>query len=61
VDPLTRLTGHHASTVGIAVELAAVALVAALLALVWWRGRRRRVDRRRRIAEMRDGDGPEPR
>ncbi|HEY7381244.1 MAG TPA: hypothetical protein VH572_08550 [Gaiella sp.] len=59
MDPLSRLTAHHASTVGIVVELAAVALVAALLALVWWRGRRRGVDRRRRIAEMRDGDGPE--
>jgi hypothetical protein len=56
VDPFARLVGHHASAAGIAVELGIVALVAAVLGSVWWRGKRRIVDSRRHAAEMRDDD-----
>jgi membrane protein implicated in regulation of membrane protease activity len=54
VDPVPRLTGHHVTTWGIALELGAIVLVAALLGLVWWRGRRRRSTRP--SATMRDDD-----
>jgi hypothetical protein len=47
---------HHVSTVGLLVELAVIVLVAVVLALVWWRGRRRRRDRP--TAAMRQGDPP---
>jgi uncharacterized protein (TIGR03382 family) len=52
VDPVARLTAHHVSTVGIAVELGVIVLVALLLAGIWWRGRRRRATRP--PARMRD-------
>jgi membrane protein implicated in regulation of membrane protease activity len=52
VDPVTRLTAHHVTAWGIAIELGVIVLVATLLALVWWRGRRRRASRP--TAGMRD-------
>jgi hypothetical protein len=54
VDPVARLIAHHPSTPALVVELAVVALVAALLAGIWWRGRRRRPTRP--PAGMRDDD-----
>jgi membrane protein implicated in regulation of membrane protease activity len=51
VDPLPRLIAHHTSASGIAVELGVIAVVGILLALVWWRGQRRR---RGPEAKMRD-------
>jgi hypothetical protein len=55
VDPLPRLIGHHTTTAGIAVELGVIAVVGGFLAVVWWRGRRRRPGRQ---APMRDGEPP---
>ena len=51
MDPVPRLIGHHVSTWGLVVELGVIVVVACLLALVWWRGKRRR--HTRPTAEMR--------
>jgi hypothetical protein len=57
VGPVTRLIGHHVSTWGLVVELGVIVVVAFLLALVWWRGKRRRSSRP--TAEMRvENDAP---
>jgi exosome complex RNA-binding protein Rrp4 len=49
-----RLIAHHPSTPTLLVELAVVALVVAVFGGIWLRERRRRADRSRRVAEMRD-------
>jgi hypothetical protein len=60
VDPLPRLILHHPFSIASVLEIGAILAVAAVLALVWWRGRRRQADRRRAVARMREGDRPDP-
>ena len=49
-----RLTAHHASGVGLAVEAAILLALAAFFGWIWMRERRRRVDHSRSVPEMRD-------
>jgi hypothetical protein len=54
VGPLPRLIAHHTSGVGLGVEAAILAVVVIFLGGIWLRERRRRIDRSRRVPEMRD-------
>ena len=49
-----RLIAHHPDGLTLAVELIVLALVVVLFAGIWVRERRRRADRTRQMAEMRD-------
>jgi hypothetical protein len=54
VGPFAGLIAHHASALGLVVELVVVAALFALFGSIWLRERRRRVDRTRRVPEVRD-------
>ena len=54
VGALPRLIAHHTSGVGLAVEAAILAVVVVVFGGIWLRERRRRIDRSRRVPEMRD-------
>jgi uncharacterized membrane protein len=56
VDPLPRLIAHHVTTTVLVLEIAAVLALIVALGIVGLRGRRRHVDRQRRVARMRDDD-----
>lgn len=49
-----RLIGHHVDPVSLAVEAGILAVLALVFGAIWLRERRRRVDRSRRIPELRD-------
>ncbi|HET9286464.1 MAG TPA: hypothetical protein VFO26_02795 [Gaiella sp.] len=51
---LARLIAHHPSGLTLAVEAAILLALVALFGWIWLRERRRRVDRSRRIPEMRE-------
>jgi hypothetical protein len=54
VGALPRLIAHHPDGLTLAVEALVVLSLVAVLGTLWWRERRRRLDRSRRIPEMRD-------
>jgi hypothetical protein len=54
VGPLAGLIAHHTSALTLVVELVLVAALVMLFGWIWLRERRRRVDRTRRIPEMRE-------
>jgi sensor c-di-GMP phosphodiesterase-like protein len=54
VGPVPRLIAHHTSELAFAVEAAILCALVAFFGWVWLRERRRRVNRRRRVPEMRD-------
>jgi len=54
VGPLARLIAHHTSVAGVVVELVILAALVGLFGSIWLRERRRRIDRTRRVPEMRD-------
>lgn len=54
MGPLPRLIAHHTSGVGLLVEAAILAVVVVVFGGIWLRERRRRIDRSRRVPEMRD-------
>ena len=49
-----RLIAHHVSGLTFVVEAVILAGLVAFFGWIWLRERRRRVDRSRRVAEMRD-------
>lgn len=51
---LPRLIGHHFDPVTLAVEGAILAALVLLFGTMWLRERRRRVDRSRRVPDLRD-------
>jgi hypothetical protein len=54
VGALPRLVAHHPTGLTLAVEAAVVVLLVVVFGGIWLRERRRRVDRTRRVPEMRD-------
>jgi hypothetical protein len=54
VGAVARLIAHHPDGVTLVVEALVVGVLVAVLGGIWLRERRRRVDRSRRIPEMRD-------
>jgi hypothetical protein len=54
VGALPRLVAHHPTGLTLAIELAVVVLLVAVFGGIWLRERRRRLDRTRRVPEMRD-------
>ena len=53
MGPLPRLIAHHTSGVGLVVEAAILAVAVIVFGGIWLRERRRRIDRSRRVPEMR--------
>lgn len=49
-----RLIGHHVSGPTFAIEAAILVALVVFFGWIWLRERRRRVDRSRRVPEMRD-------
>jgi uncharacterized membrane protein len=54
VGALPRLIGHHLDPVSLAVEAVILAVLVLGFGAIWLRERRRRVDRSRRVPELRD-------
>jgi len=54
VGAVARLIAHHVTTTTLLVDAAVLALVLAVFGGIWLRERRRRVNRSRRVPEMRD-------
>ena len=54
MGPFPRLIAHHASGVGLVVEAVVLAVVVIVFGGIWLRERRRRIDRSRRVPELRD-------
>jgi hypothetical protein len=54
VGALPRVVAHHPTGLTLAIELALVVLLVVLFGGIWVRERRRRLDRTRRVPEMRD-------
>jgi len=54
VGPVARLIAHHPSLPMLLVEGAILLGLVAFFGWIWLRERRRRVDRSRRVPEMRD-------
>ncbi len=54
MGPVPRLIGHHTSGAGLVVEAVILVLLLAFFGGIWLRERRRRIDRSRRVPEMRD-------
>jgi hypothetical protein len=51
---LPRLIAHHVSGVGLAIEALILVALVAFFGWIWLRERRRRIDRSRRVPEMRE-------
>ena len=51
---LPRLIGHHLDPATLVVEAVVLALLVVGFGAIWLRERRRRVDRSRRVPELRD-------
>ena len=54
MGPLPRLIAHHASDAGLVLEAGVLVAVIAFFGWIWLRERRRRLDRSRRVPEMRE-------
>jgi hypothetical protein len=54
VGALPRLIGHHLDPATLVVEAVILAVLVVGFGAIWLRERRRRVDRTRRIPELRD-------
>jgi len=54
VGAVAGLIAHHTSPVSLAVEGAILLAIVAFFGFIWLRERRGRVDRTRRVPEMRD-------
>jgi hypothetical protein len=54
VGAVARLIAHHPDGLTFAVEALVVVVLVVVLGAIWLRERRRRIDRSRRIPEMRD-------
>jgi hypothetical protein len=54
VGAVARLIAHHPDGVTLVAEALVAVVLVALFGAIWLRERRRRVDRTRRIPEMRD-------
>lgn len=54
MGPVPRLIAHHTSGLAFAVEAAILLALVLFFGWIWLRERRRRVDRSRRVPEMRD-------
>ena len=54
MGPLAGLTAHHTSALALVAELVLVMALVTLFGWIWLRERRRRVDRTRRIPEIRE-------
>jgi uncharacterized membrane protein len=54
MGPLAGVIGHHLDPVGLAVEVVILAGLVLGFGAIWLRERRRRVDRSRRVPELRD-------
>lgn len=54
MGPVPRLIAHHVSGVALAVEAVILVGLVVLFGSIWLRERRRRLDRSRRVPEMRD-------
>lgn len=51
---LPRVIGHHLDPVSLAVEIVVLVVLVVGCGWIWLRERRRRVDRSRRVPELRD-------
>lgn len=54
MGPVPRLIAHHPSGLAFSIEAAILLALVGLFGWIWLRERRRRVDRTRRVPEMRD-------